>query len=82
MVSWPEAERSLSPSKSNRSDLKVICGYFAVSKKSSVFRCLSSLSTPVLTEAVSIEMSALPVFAALSSVILPLVLLKRPRWNE
>jgi len=62
--------------------LKVIVGYLATLKKSSPRRCSSSLSKPVSTLAASIVMSAVPFFAAVSSVILPAVVLKRPRWME
>ena len=82
MVRSPAALLTLSPSNAKLPDLKVICGNFAELKKSSLRRCSSSLGWPVLTDPVSMAMSALPDLAAVSRVTFPEVLLKRPRWKE
>src|SRR6202162_6048185 len=54
-VSSPSRATTRSPSKVKLVDLKVMVGYLATLKKSSLLACVSSLGSIVLIEVVSIE---------------------------
>ena len=86
IVRSPTRLTGWSPLNAIMSDLNVIVGYLAVSKKSAACRCSLNSAWPVLTEVASMVTMADPAFAARSRITLPLVLsnlwvwLEKPRW--
>ncbi len=82
IVRSPVTDVRVSPSNTSWSDLNVIVGYLATSKKSSFFRWASSLGTGVDSEVASIVMSTEPDFFAMSRTMVPSVLSKPPRVVE
>ncbi len=79
MVSMPLTEVTLSPSKVNLLPSNLAVGESPALKKSLPFKCVSSGGTPVVIDAMSMVMSALPVLATGSIVIVPSFLSNRPR---
>ncbi len=81
-------DATLSPSNVNCVPVKVASGKVFASKKSLLFRCVSSFATPVCTDVMSMSIVALPVFAAGSIVMLPLFASKCertvdvPKWRD
>src|SRR5690606_18053768 len=81
-VKSPSAPTTWSPSNTSLFDLKVMVGYLAVLKKPSTAMCSFHTGKPMFSEATSMTSSTEPVLAARSSVMVPEVLSKRPRWVE
>src|SRR3569833_674384 len=66
-------ESGRSSSNVNEFDLNVAVGYLSTLKKSPERRCLLNISMPLLTEAMSMDKFIEPVFACMSSTILPVI---------